>query len=85
LGAILLLAFVATGFAAIVYFHLVATAGGSYTALASYINPVVAVLAGAILLSEAISVRALLALAIILIGVALASRRERPQPAAPPV
>ncbi len=84
LGAIVLLAVIATGVAAIAYFHLIATAGGSYTALSGYLTPVVAVAAGAILLGEDVSARALLALAIILFGVALAGRRERPQGVAPP-
>jgi drug/metabolite transporter (DMT)-like permease len=83
-GAIVLLAIVATGIAAIAYFHLIATAGGAYTALSGYLTPVVAVVAGAILLGEDISARAVLALAIILIGVALASRRGRVQALAPP-
>ena len=83
-GAIIVLAVVATGIAAIVYFHLIATAGGAYTALSSYMNPAVALIAGAILLGEDISARAVLALVIILIGVALASRRKRPKVLAPP-
>lgn len=83
-GAILLLAVVATGIAAIVYFHLIATAGGTYMALSGYMTPVVAVTAGAILLDENVSARAVVALVIILIGVTLAGRRERPQALAPP-
>lgn len=83
-GAIVLLAVVSTGIAAIAYFHLIATAGGSYTALSGYLTPGVAVAIGALLLGEVISARSVLALAIILIGVALASRRERPPALAPP-
>ena len=83
-GAIVLLAVVATAVAAIAYFHLIATAGGAYTALSGYLTPVVAVAAGAVLLGEEVSARALLALAIILFGVALAGRRGRPQALAPP-
>lgn len=83
-GAIITLAIVSTGIAAIAYFHLIATAGGAFMSLSGYITPVVAVAAGAILLGEDISARALLALAIILVGVALAGRRGRPQALAPP-
>ena len=83
-AAIVLLAVVATAIAAIAYFHLIATAGGAYTALSGYLTPVVAVAAGAVLLGEDVSARALLALAIILFGVALAGRRGRPQALAPP-
>lgn len=83
-GAIVLLAVLSTGVAAIAYFHLIATDGGSFTALSGYLTPVVAVAAGALLLGEDISVRAIFALTIILAGVALASRRERPPALAPP-
>ncbi len=83
-GAIITLAVVSTGIAAIAYFHLIATAGGAFMALSGYLTPVVAVVAGAVLLGEDISARAVLALAIILAGVGLAGRRQRAQALAPP-
>ena len=63
-----------TGFATIIYFYLVEARGASFFSFVNYLNPVFGVAWGAILLNEVITLEALSALGIILMGVAISSR-----------
>lgn len=66
-----------TAIATIVYFRLIARAGPTFMSMVNYMSPVVAVATGALLLGEVIGMSALLALALILGGIALATQRQR--------
>jgi len=63
-----------TAIATLVYFRLVARAGPTFMSLVNYMSPVVAVSVGAVLLDEPLRPAALLALVLILGGIALATR-----------
>jgi drug/metabolite transporter (DMT)-like permease len=71
LAAMLALSIVATAIATVVFLKLVATAGPSFTSFINYLIPVWALLMGVIFLGEEPSVRVVLALALILAGIAL--------------
>jgi drug/metabolite transporter (DMT)-like permease len=71
LAAMLALSIVATAIATVVFLKLVATAGPSFTSFINYLIPVWALLMGGIFLGEEPSVRVVLALALILAGIAL--------------
>lgn len=87
--AVLTLGVVGTALAFVVFYELIAQLGAGRASLVSYLAPGVALLYGALLLDEPITPAAVGGLALILGGVALASRRGRakrvpePQPAAP--
>ena len=66
------LGIVPTGIAMILSFHLIATRGATFTSLANYITPGLAVILGAIFLGERITVELMAAMAVILAGVAVA-------------
>jgi drug/metabolite transporter (DMT)-like permease len=75
-----------TAIATLVYFRLIARAGPTFMSLVNYMSPVVAVSAGALILDEPLRPSALAALALILCGIALATRwdarrRSRPRTA----
>jgi drug/metabolite transporter (DMT)-like permease len=63
-----------TAIATLVYFRLIARAGPTFMSIVNYLSPVVAVTAGAVLLGESVRPTALLALILILTGIALATR-----------
>jgi drug/metabolite transporter (DMT)-like permease len=72
-----------TAIATLVYFRLIARAGPTFMSLVNYMSPVVAVSAGALILHEPLRPSALAALALILGGIALATRwdaRRRSRP-----
>jgi drug/metabolite transporter (DMT)-like permease len=71
LAAMLALSIVATAIATVVFLKLVATAGPSFTSFINYLIPVWALLMGVIFLGEEPGVRVVLALALILAGIAL--------------
>jgi len=77
LGALVWLAVVGTGLATVLWFRIVASAGAGFATLTNYLTPLVAVACGALFWSEPIEARALLALALVLGGIAL-SRSGRP-------
>ena len=86
LAAMLALSIVATAIATVVFLQLVATAGSSFTSFINYLIPVWALLMGVIFLGEEPGVRVVLALALILAGIALSEvgarrpvRRQAPQ------
>jgi drug/metabolite transporter (DMT)-like permease len=63
-----------TAIATLVYFRLIARAGPSFMSLVNYMSPVVAVSLGALFLDEPLRPSAVSALALILAGIALATR-----------
>ena len=75
--ALLALGVVVTGLSAIVYFYIIATMGAGFQSLTNYLIPLWAVLLGALTLGERIPARAIVALGVILAGVALAQYPSR--------
>ncbi|MCW5700309.1 MAG: DMT family transporter [Rhodospirillales bacterium] len=75
IAAIVFLGVVSTAIAIIVYFRLVALAGPSFMSLINYLIPLWALSLGIIVLDEQPSWRALLALALVLSGIALSEFR----------
>ena len=63
-----------TAYATLLYFRLIAAAGPTFMSLVNYLSPLVAVLAGVLLLGEQPGATALAGLALILVGVALSRR-----------
>lgn len=59
--------------AIVIYFRLIATVGSTFVSLNNYVNPPLAVLWGALILGEAVSGRALLALGLIFLGISVAN------------
>ena len=66
-----------TALAFVLFFRLIVEVGAARSTLVAYLNPVVAVALGALVLDEVITVTVLAATALILIGSAAASRRAR--------
>jgi drug/metabolite transporter (DMT)-like permease len=77
-GALFALAVGGTGVAYVLYYALLAGAGGSYAILVTYLTPAIALLYGAALLGEPITVTAIAGLALVLTGVALGTAVVRP-------
>jgi len=75
--AVLALGVVGTALAFVVFYRLIAEVGAGRASLVSYLAPGIALLYGAVLLDEAITWAAVAGLALILAGVALASRPPR--------
>jgi len=65
-----------TALATIVYFRLIERTGPTFMSLVNYMSPALALSAGALLLGEALRPAALVALAMILAGIALATRER---------
>lgn len=76
--AILVLGFVGTAIAYLLFFALIQRAGANYATLVTYLVPPVALAYGGIFLGESFGVTAFAALALILAGVALATGSARP-------
>ena len=90
--AILVLGFVGTAIAYLLFFALIRRAGANYATLVTYLVPPIALAYGAIFLDESFGLAAFAALALVLVGVALAtgsvrlaSWRGRRDPASEPV
>jgi drug/metabolite transporter (DMT)-like permease len=88
LASVLALAVLGTALAQLVWFRLLRIAGSSRASLVNYLLPVTALLYGAVLLNESVTVEELVGLVLILAGVALGSGvlrlpREAPEPARP--
>jgi drug/metabolite transporter (DMT)-like permease len=75
--AILVLGFVGTAFAYLLFFALIQRAGPNYATLVTYLVPPIALAYGAIFLGESFGPTAFVALALILAGVALATGSVR--------
>jgi drug/metabolite transporter (DMT)-like permease len=89
-GSLLALSLLGTVVGLLLYYHLIGAHGSLRASLVVYLVPLTAVLYGALILDENISVSALAGLVLILAGVALGSgvvrsaRRRRPEPATAP-
>jgi drug/metabolite transporter (DMT)-like permease len=77
IAAILVLGFVGTAIAYLLFFALIQRAGANYATLVTYLVPPIALAYGAIFLGESFGVTAFGALALILAGVALATGSVR--------
>jgi drug/metabolite transporter (DMT)-like permease len=80
--AVLALGGLGTALAFVIFYNLVAAIGAGRASLVSYLAPAVALVYGAWLLDEAVTWAALVGLALILCGVALASAPRRAAPGA---
>jgi drug/metabolite transporter (DMT)-like permease len=78
--AMLALGVIGTALAFVIFYKLIAEVGAGRASLVSYLAPGVALFYGAVLLDEEITVASIAGLALILAGVALASRRHGPDP-----
>ncbi len=77
IAAILVLGFVGTAIAYLLFFELIQRAGANYATLVTYLVPPIALAYGAIFLDESFGLTAFAALALILVGVALATGSAR--------
>jgi drug/metabolite transporter (DMT)-like permease len=77
IAAILVLGFVGTAIAYLLFFELIQRAGANYATLVTYLVPPIALAYGAIFLGESFGATAFAALALILVGVALATGSVR--------
>ena len=77
IAAILVLGFVGTAIAYLLFFELIQRAGANYATLVTYLVPPIALAYGAIFLGESFGASAFGALALILVGVALATGSAR--------
>ena len=76
LVSVVWLGLVPTGLATLVHYRLVVSAGAGFASLTNYIIPVIALAAGALVLGERTDPSALGGLALILLGIAVAGRRQ---------
>ena len=77
IASVAVLGVVGTGIAYVLYFAMIRDAGASRSILVTYLVPPVALAYGVLLLGESLQVAAVVGLALILGGVALAGRRSR--------
>lgn len=75
-GAIAMLGVVCTALGLVLFFMLIAAAGPSRSSVVTYVNPLVAVLLGALVLDEQLTVAAGVGLVLILMGSWLSTRRS---------
>lgn len=75
--AILVSGTLGTGLGYTLYFRIVGTVGANFAALSNYLVPIAGVLWSALILAERPSLRALVALALILLGIAVTQLRWR--------
>jgi drug/metabolite transporter (DMT)-like permease len=71
MAAVIALGALATGIASIIYFRLLAAAGPTFASTVNYLIPVFGAILGVVLLSETLETSDLIALALILSGIAL--------------
>ena len=74
--SLLLLGIFPTALATIIYFAVIARVGPSFLSQINYLIPVWAVIIGVMFLNEKIGVNAIIALIIILLGIAIAQRKN---------
>jgi drug/metabolite transporter (DMT)-like permease len=79
--SVIALAVVCTAIAFVVFFQLIAEVGPARAVVITYVNPAVALVLGAIVLDEAVTVSILVGFALILVGSVLATARDREVPA----
>ncbi len=83
LAATVTMGLFATAISGVVMFRLVHTAGPSFLSLTNYLIPLHVLLLGVTLLGEQISTQALIALGLIVSGIAVSEWRRRPAGVAP--
>jgi drug/metabolite transporter (DMT)-like permease len=66
-----------TALATVLYFRIIASAGPTFLSLINYLIPPIAIIAGALVLGERPAPNSLIALAVILIGIAVSQRATR--------
>ena len=72
------LGLIPTAGATIIFFHLIEKRGASFMAFINYLIPVFGVILGAVVLGERVTAQAMMALAVILIGLAIAKFERSP-------
>lgn len=77
IGSLVFLGVGGSAIAYLLYFAIMVGAGASYAILVTYLVPALALLYGAFLLDEEVTLPAIAGLALILVGVALGTRRAR--------
>ncbi|HET8752484.1 MAG TPA: DMT family transporter [Gaiellaceae bacterium] len=77
IAAILVLGFVGTAIAYLLFYALIQRAGANYATLVTYLVPPIALAYGAVFLGESFGLTAFAALALVLVGVALATGSVR--------
>lgn len=80
-GALAVLAILCTAIAFVLFFKLIGEVGAARSTLVAYVNPVVAVALGALVLDEAVTWALAAAMVLVLVGSALASKRTTQAPA----
>lgn len=85
IGAVLALAILGTALAYLMYYWLLDRLGAPRTSMVTYLTPPLALVYGALLLSEPITLNALLGLGLVIAGIALANSVIRLRPARPGV
>ena len=75
-GAVIVLGALPVGYATIVYFRVIESAGPSFMSMTNYLVPVLALIVGALFLDETVTRAALAGLTIILGGIALAELKR---------
>ena len=80
-GALVALGALGTGIAFLVFYTLIERVGATNTTLVTYLIPLVAVVAGAVVLAERLALPAMLGGGLIVLGVWLAQRGTAPTPA----
>lgn len=88
LGAVLLLGFLNTFIAYLIFYNLVQTLGAARTSMVTYVIPVVGLFLGAVFLNEAIDIRLILGAVLIFIGIGIVNlrlTRRAPEVVASPV
>lgn len=84
IGSVAVLSVVCTVIAFLLFFALIREVGPSRTTVITYVNPLVAVLLGIVLLSEPFTLGIAVGMPLILIGSVLATSRSRPRPGGVP-
>ena len=74
--SIVLLGIFPTALATVIYFSIIARVGPSFLSQINYLIPIWAVIVGVIFLNEKIGINAIIALAIILLGIGIAQRKN---------
>lgn len=83
IGSVVALGVIGTAVALLLYYELLARVGATRTVMVTYLLPVMALFYGAILLDEAVSVYALLGLALVLLGITVTARGKVEQKVVP--
>lgn len=80
-AAVLVLGVVCTAVAFLIFFQLIAEVGATRSTVITYVNPAVAVLLGAAVLDERLTIATAIGFALIIVGCLLATGRTRREPA----